>query len=62
MASGLGRAVLPELMATALPTIVQQGPAVLHREVWLLRHPELGMTQLVQAVCDWLVELARERL
>ncbi len=62
VASGLGRAVLPELMATALPTIVQQGPAVLHREVWLLRHPELGMTQLVQAVCDWLVELARERL
>ncbi len=62
VASGLGRAVLPELMATALPTIVQQGPAVLHREVWLLRHPELGMTPLVQAVCDWLVELARERL
>ncbi len=59
---GIGACRVARTHGDGVATIVQQGPAVLHREVWLLRHPELGMTQLVQAVCDWLVELARERL
>lgn len=62
VASGLGRALLPEIMGATIPKIAQHGPTVLHREVWLLRHPELGTTALVKAVCGWLVELAREGL
>lgn len=59
VASGAGRALLPELMGAALSGIEQHGDAVLHREVWLLRHPETGSMSSVQATCGWLIDLIR---
>jgi len=45
VATGAGSAVLPELMSGIVPGIKQQGSPILYREIWLLRHAEVGRPQ-----------------
>lgn len=58
VAAGLGRTLLPDL---AVPdggglTRLSDGP-VLHREAWLLVHPESRHLPRISVVVDWLAEL-----
>jgi len=61
VAAGLGRALLPAAVGDALAGVARTigaGPPTLHRELWLLVHPELRDLARVRAVVDWLAELA----
>lgn len=59
--SGLGRGVLPDFMAARDPALqrVSQDP-VLHRDLWLLVHPDLRKLPRVAAVLEWLAALPGE--
>jgi DNA-binding transcriptional LysR family regulator len=56
--SGLGRGVLPDFMAARDPALarVSETP-VLHRDLWLLVHPDLRQLPRMAAVLDWLADL-----
>ena len=58
-ASGAGYTVLPELMNGRVPGIKQVGSAVLHREIWLLGHAEVGSTSIVRTACEWVADIIR---
>jgi DNA-binding transcriptional LysR family regulator len=55
--SGLGKTLLPRLIADRDPDLVTLGtaPPPLSRELWLLVHPDLRHLARVQAVIRWLV-------
>ncbi|MGF1631609.1 MAG: LysR family transcriptional regulator [Kiloniellaceae bacterium] len=56
--SGLGRGVLPDFMAARDAALVRVSTApVLHRDLWLLVHPDLRQLPRVAAVLDWLAAL-----
>jgi DNA-binding transcriptional LysR family regulator len=56
--SGLGRGVLPDFMAARDPALVRVSEApVLHRDLWLLVHPDLRQLPRVAAVLGWLADL-----
>lgn len=56
--SGLGRGVLPDFMALRDPTLTRLSTApVLHRDLWLLVHPDLRQLPRVAAVLNWLAAL-----
>jgi len=56
--SGLGRGVLPDFMAARDPALMRVSEApVLHRDLWLLVHPDLRQLPRVAAVLDWLAGL-----
>ena len=59
VASGAGYAVLPELMDGTVPGMKQLGSAVLHREIWLLRHAEVGSTSIVRTASEWAADIVR---
>lgn len=56
--SGLGLGVLPDFMAARDPALTQVSDApVLHRDLWLLVHPDQRQLPRVAAVLDWLAAL-----
>ncbi|MPZ09779.1 MAG: LysR family transcriptional regulator [Kiloniellaceae bacterium] len=56
--SGLGRGVLPDFMAAQDAALVRMSAEpVLHRDLWLLVHPDLRQLPRVAAVLDWLAAL-----
>ena len=56
--SALGRGVLPDFMAARDPALMRVSEApVLHRDLWLLVHPDLRQLPRVAAVLDWLAGL-----
>jgi DNA-binding transcriptional LysR family regulator len=56
--SGLGRGVLPDFMAAQDAALVRiSAEPVLHRDLWLLVHPDLRQLPRVAAVLDWLAAL-----
>ncbi len=62
--SGLGRAVLPRLLAEGQESLrCLSGPEpVVSRDIWLVVHPELRKTARVSAVVDWILGTCMERL
>ncbi len=59
VAAGAGSAVLPELMNGIVPGMKQQGSPILYREIWLLRHAEVGSTSIVRSACEWVIDRVR---
>lgn len=59
VAAGAGSAVLPELMSGIVPGMKQQRPPILYREIWLLRHAEVGSTSIVRTACEWVIDRVR---
>lgn len=57
VSAGAGMAVLPVSLGQAVPGIIQQGDAILERDIWALRYPETGETSAVRTTYDWLVSL-----
>ncbi|WP_193371377.1 LysR family transcriptional regulator [Pelagibius marinus] len=56
--SGLGRGVLPDFMAARDPALQRVSVTpVLHRDLWLLVHPDLRKLPRVAAVLEWLAAL-----
>lgn len=57
--SGIGKSLLPIAVGDRVP-LIRRYPEYgcdLHREVWLLVHPDLRHTERVRTVMDWIVEL-----
>ncbi|HMB77974.1 MAG TPA: LysR family transcriptional regulator [Kiloniellaceae bacterium] len=54
--AGLGKSLLPVRLAETDPALrrLGDGPPSLHREIWLLTHPDLRALPRIQAVTDWL--------
>ena len=52
--AGLGRSLLPCVVAETDDALVRLGPVCLSREVWLLTHHELRRQARIRAVVDWL--------
>ena len=59
VAAGAGSAVLPELMGGIVPGMKQRGSPILYREIWLLRHAEVGSTWIVRSASEWVIDRVR---
>lgn len=57
---GLGRSILPCIVADGDPKLSRAGPALHCREVWLLTHPDQRALARVDVVVDWLTTLFRD--
>lgn len=60
--SGMGNVILPVLLGGARSDLRQLGPVALQRDLWLLRHRDMGRTALAQEVGNWLVALCKQIL
>src|SRR5262245_9389110 len=62
VAAGLGRSLLPCVVADGDSRLrklgARQGPPVLTRELWLLAHSELRRLRRIEAVVDWIEQVA----
>jgi len=62
VAAGLGRSLLPSLIADRDPRLRRVGPRqrspALNRELWLLAHRELRTLRRIEAVVTWIEEVA----
>lgn len=60
--AGLGKSLLPVVIAEQEPGLarVDDGPAPVSRELWLMVHPELRQLTRIKAVVDWLVFVAEQ--
>ena len=58
VAGGIGHGLLPCFVADAAPGLVRLSGAepILHRELWMLIHPDARPLARVAATADWLVE------
>lgn len=61
IAAGIGRSLLPCPVGDAEPRLSRLGAPVLHRELWLLLHPDLAPLSRIRAVADWLESMFRPR-
>ena len=57
--AGLGKSLLPCLIADREPGLRRLGETVLHREIWLLAHREQRHHGRIAAVIAWIEELIR---
>ncbi|MEJ8473419.1 LysR family transcriptional regulator [Roseibium algae] len=62
VAAGLGKTVLPCLIAQGDPRLqaITKPLPDLYREVWLIHRAEDAKLARIQAVCDWLVDLFQD--
>lgn len=60
--AGLGKGLLPTLVAEREPGLVRldDGKAALSRELWLLVHPELRALARIRAVMGWVIACFRD--
>jgi DNA-binding transcriptional LysR family regulator len=62
VAAGLGRSLLPSLIADRDPRLRRLGPRqrspAVSRELWLLTHSELRTLRRIEAVVRWIEEVA----
>jgi DNA-binding transcriptional LysR family regulator len=60
-ASGVGQVLLPIELARRHGKLIQIGPVVLSREIWLVYHQDDKRTPRIRAVADWLITIFKSR-